>query len=192
MSRLIIVGNATFEPPHTHGLDIGHVTIQTSSQQPSGGSIDDPVDHVLAFYLPKEISVDTAKTLFRAAAPGFDDGLKRSLAEEWISQHCTLPVIAQKDPNSWAQWIFFVCDGTLRREQFYNWAIATAAHQVQKFRIQVPEEEKIGLALEIDRSVHELIRGKKFISHSGSTIHVSVWDETDAVEFKLKWSDYFV
>jgi hypothetical protein len=190
MSRLIIVPSpAAIDPPHSHNIAMGDskIMIQTNFSS-TFGIPHDPVNDVLAYYLPRQIPTQTAKSQFRVLVSTFDYGWRRALAEEWVNQHCTLPVIAQPVGGSWAFWL---CDGTLRRDQFYNWAGALAAHKLQTFVIELPEDQKIGLALEIDESVNELSCGKKFISHNGSTIVVSIWDETDAVEFKLKWSDYF-
>jgi hypothetical protein len=193
MSRLIIV-----PPPftidnvgHSHSLNVGNMNVSTGPQNSTANPSVDLLNDYIQHYLPNGIDVWSARTQFRSSAPGFDSGLRRCLAEQWIAQHCTLPVIAQRDESMGLQWSYYVMDGTLRRDEFYNWSLGTRVHQTQDFRIVLPEDQKIALAKEVDESIRDLVRGAKFVSHMNATIHVSIWDATDAVEFKLKWSDYF-
>jgi hypothetical protein len=196
MSRLIIVPPKPVADSHSHSIRMGSAgTVVQTDLSSQYYSIGDPVESILAFYLPESIGIATAKGMFRSQMSGFD-GMRRALAEEWVARHCTLPALAQPsesasnaDPRG--VWSIWFCDGTLRRDQFHNWSLSATAHRVQSFTIRLPEEEKVGLALEIDACVKQLTRGNSFISHNGSSIAISFWDEADAVEFKLRWSDYF-
>lgn len=198
MSRLIFLPPDPPHDDHVHQLHVGGTSVST--MPPISAIRNSPLSrYFLNFYGLEKDFLAPGGTVFRA-----HDALRlevtllvRRKIEDWVERNCKLPAIAQWNPlstgsSTGAGFFLWFCEGDFRKHQFSTWL--NSQPPTSPFVVGVPDEHRPPNSTfrnEVEASIEALKRGIAFSVHYPETIEVSIEDETDAVEFKLKWNDFF-